>query len=60
MKISQDEPLDSSYTVILFYKYTPILELDRCLNWQRGICRKYNLKGRIRLASEGINATLEG
>ncbi len=60
MKISQDKPLDPSYTVILFYKYTEILELDRCLNWQRGICRKYNLTGRIRLASEGINVTLEG
>jgi UPF0176 protein len=60
MKISQDKPLDPSYTVILFYKYTPIKELDRCLNWQRGIGRKYNLTGRVRLASEGINATLEG
>lgn len=59
-KKSQFKPLDSNYTVILFYKYTPIKDLEGCLTWQKELGQKLNLTGRVRLASEGINTTLEG
>lgn len=60
MKIAQDKPLDPSYTVILFYKYAPITNLEDCMMWQRELGNTLRLTGRVRLASEGINATLEG
>jgi UPF0176 protein len=60
MKISQDKPLDPNYTVILFYKYTPITNPEKCMIWQRELCQTFNLIGRVRIATEGINTTLEG
>ena len=60
MKKSQSKPLDERYTVILFYKYTNIQDSQAVQTWQRSLCQKLNLTGRIRLATEGINATLEG
>ncbi len=60
MKKSQDKPLDPNYTVILFYKYTPISDTEAMMNWQRELGTRLNLKGRVRIASEGINTTLEG
>jgi UPF0176 protein len=60
MKISQDKPLDPTYTVILFYKYTTIANTEKCMLWQKELCKTLNLTGRVRLATEGINATLEG
>jgi UPF0176 protein len=51
----------SSYTVILFYLYTTLSEpLSIVSDWQRTLCEQYGLLGRIRIASEGINATLAG
>ncbi|MES2623475.1 MAG: rhodanese-related sulfurtransferase [Patescibacteria group bacterium] len=60
MKIAQDKPLDPTYTVILFYKYAPIAALEECMKWQRELGNLLSLTGRVRLAEEGINATLEG
>lgn len=60
MKISQDKPLDPKYTIILFYKYTPITNPDIFMMWQKELCQRLGLTGRVRIATEGINATLEG
>lgn len=60
MKISQDKPLDPNYTVILFYKYTPITNPEKVMLWQKELCKVFNLTGRVRIATEGINTTLEG
>ena len=48
--------------ILLFYRYTPIAAsgLESVERWQRGLCERLGLKGRIRLAHEGINATLGG
>lgn len=48
------------YTIILFYKYTDIENPDVLMDSQRDLCKKLNLKGRMIIATEGINATLEG
>jgi UPF0176 protein len=45
---------------LLFYKYTKIEEPERVKYEQMGICNALELKGRIIVAKEGINATLEG
>lgn len=46
--------------IILFYKYTDITYPKQILKWQRALCIRLRLKGRIILAHEGINATLGG
>jgi len=49
-----------NYTVILFYKYVTIADPEAECKRQRGLCEKYDLTGRLIVAGEGINATLEG
>jgi UPF0176 protein len=49
-----------NFKIILFYKYIPIDNPITLRDEQREICHQLNLKGRIIVASEGINATLEG
>ena len=50
----------NEYTIILFYKYCnyeyPILIMER----EKAVCNVLDLKGRIIIAKEGINGTLEG
>lgn len=46
--------------IILFYKYVNLENPTEILKSQRELCENLNLKGRIILASEGINATLGG
>jgi UPF0176 protein len=45
---------------LLFYKYVTIADPNECAAWQQELCQKYDLKGRIIIAGEGINATVEG
>lgn len=49
-----------NYTVILFYKYVEIPDPDSERERQQRLCESYDLKGRLIVAEEGINATLEG
>lgn len=49
-----------SFKVVLFYKYTKIDNPEELMNDQRALCEKLKLKGRIIIAGEGINGTLEG
>ena len=48
------------YPVILFYKYVLIENPEAFAAEQRGLCSALGLKGRILIASEGINGTLAG
>ncbi|MEX0877720.1 MAG: rhodanese-related sulfurtransferase [Candidatus Spechtbacterales bacterium] len=49
-----------AYTIILFYKYTRIKDTETIKEAQLKLCRELELKGRIIIAEEGINTTLEG
>ncbi len=46
--------------VILYYKFTNIADPEAVRLWQRALCDKLNLKGRILIATHGINGTLGG
>ena len=48
------------HPVILFYKYVEITDSDVFSGSQRALCESLGLKGRILIASEGINGTLAG
>lgn len=49
-----------NYQILLYYKYTHIDDPTALMNSQRALCQKLGLKGRIIVANEGINGTLEG
>jgi UPF0176 protein len=46
--------------VILFYKFVPIVDTTTVMYWQRALCEKLGLKGRILISVHGINGTLGG
>lgn len=46
--------------VILYYKFIPVKDPDMTMRWQRELCERLNLKGRIILSPHGINGTLGG
>ncbi len=48
------------YTIILFYKYVHIDNPKKLKEDQLELCTKLSLTGRVLVAEEGINATLEG
>lgn len=48
------------YEILLFYKYTPVADPDALALAQRALCERLDLKGRLIIAKEGINVTLEG
>lgn len=46
--------------IILYYKFVPLKDAAMTLRWQRELCRRLNLKGRVILSGHGINGTLGG
>lgn len=52
--------LDPNYQILLFYKYVDIPNPQALVEDQKKLCQSLDLKGRIIIAKEGINATLEG
>lgn len=46
--------------IILYYKFTPIADPEAVRLWQRTLCEKLHLQGRILISSHGINGTLGG
>ena len=49
-----------NHVVILFYKYAKVADPARLVADQQALCAKLGLKGRVLIAAEGINGTLEG
>ena len=48
------------YQVLLYYKYISIPDAEKIRDEHRELCLKLHLKGRIIIANEGINGTVEG
>ncbi len=46
--------------IVLFYKFAPIADPEAVRLWQRALCEKLNLTGRILIAPHGINGTVGG
>lgn len=46
--------------IILYYKFVPVSDPDMARLWQRELCERYGLKGRIIISKHGINGTLGG
>lgn len=52
--------MKTTYTVLLFYKYTHIDDPKAFRDEHFALCTKLGMKGRFIVATEGINGTLEG
>ena len=46
--------------VILYYKFYPVEAPDMVVLWQKELCKRLSLKGRIIVSKHGINGTLGG
>ncbi len=46
--------------IILFYKFVPVADPDMTMRWQRELCTRAGLKGRVIISKHGINGTLGG
>jgi len=49
-----------NYEVLLYYRYVAIADPAAEMARQRELCEKLGLKGRILIAEEGVNGTVEG
>ncbi len=50
----------TGYKILLYYKYVKIDNPEALAAWHRGVCELLGFKGRIIVAHEGINGTIEG
>lgn len=46
--------------IILYYKFVPVSDPAMTMRWQRELCMRLKLKGRIIISPHGINGTLGG
>jgi UPF0176 protein len=46
--------------VILYYKFVPVTDPAMTMRWQKELCARLGLKGRIIISVHGINGTLGG
>lgn len=52
--------MSSTFEIIIFYKYTPVSGVERFVLWLKKTGADLGLRGRILIAKEGINGTVEG
>lgn len=52
--------LQQMQKVILYYKFVPVADPAITMRWQREVCTRLGLKGRIIISPHGINGTLGG
>lgn len=50
----------AGYKILLYYKYVLLTDPEKEMAHQKELCKRFNLTGRIILAKEGLNGTLEG
>lgn len=46
--------------ILLYYKFAPLSDPEAVRLWQRTLCEKLNLRGRILISAHGINGTVGG
>ncbi|HEY5806247.1 MAG TPA: rhodanese-related sulfurtransferase [Candidatus Saccharimonadales bacterium] len=46
--------------ILLYYKFAPISDPEAIRLWQRALCEKLNLRGRILISKHGLNGTVGG
>tara|TARA_Y100001949_G_scaffold176589_1_gene190648 strand:+ start:1850 stop:2788 length:939 start_codon:yes stop_codon:yes gene_type:complete len=46
--------------ILLYYKFAPIADPEAVKLWQKSLCERLNLKGRILVSNHGLNGTVGG
>jgi len=46
--------------ILLYYKFAPLSDPEAIRLWQRALCERYNLRGRILISKHGLNGTVGG
>lgn len=46
--------------ILLYYIFTPLTDPESVKLWQKNLCEKLNLKGRILISQHGLNGTVGG
>ena len=46
--------------IVLYYRFQPVADPEAVRLWQRALCEKLNLRGRIIISQHGINGTVGG
>ena len=46
--------------IILYYKFVPVADPEMTMRWQRELCQRLGLKGRVLISPHGINGALGG
>src|SRR6266480_2260309 len=46
--------------ILLYYKFAPITDPEAIRLWQRALCERLNLRGRILISAHGVNGTVGG
>lgn len=52
--------MENSCEIIIYYKYTKVADPAGFVKWHKEVCSGLGLLGRVLIAQEGINGTLEG
>lgn len=58
--ISEDQLKNGPGKVLLYYHYCQVKDPNVICAWQKALCEKLHLSGKIRVATEGINGTVGG
>lgn len=46
--------------ILLYYKFTPLADAESVRLWQKALCERWSLRGRIIISKHGINGTVGG
>lgn len=55
-----EEVMPQPAKILLYYVFTPIADPDAMMLWQRELCERHQLRGRILISNHGINGTVGG
>ncbi|KAM4555897.1 thiosulfate sulfurtransferase/rhodanese-like domain-containing protein 2 [Odontesthes bonariensis] len=58
--ISEEQLKNGPGKVLLYYHYCPVEDPRVICAWQKALCEKLHLTGKVRVAAEGINGTVGG
>ncbi|XP_068596490.1 thiosulfate sulfurtransferase/rhodanese-like domain-containing protein 2 [Brachionichthys hirsutus] len=58
--ISEEQLLKGPGKVLLYYHYCELEEPRLICAWQKALCEKLHLTGKVRVAAEGLNGTVGG
>ncbi|XP_069025588.1 thiosulfate sulfurtransferase/rhodanese-like domain-containing protein 2 isoform X1 [Embiotoca jacksoni] len=59
-RISEEQLKNGPGKVLLYYRYCAVEDPHVICAWQKALCEKLHLTGKVRVATEGVNGTVGG